>query len=141
METIKLIIRHKFKRILGKLIPELRFIKTDLKNMVWNEMTNKELECEISGKSFLYPPYHLDLVRLDDYSYIAGNSWIPRTVIGKFCSIGMYFICGRGIHPTNGISTSPYFYSTEKQNGASISKNNKIEERKWISIGNDCSSV
>jgi acetyltransferase-like isoleucine patch superfamily enzyme len=59
------------------------------------------------------------------------------TSVGKFCSIGPNLICGRGVHPTTGISTSPMFYSTRKQNGMTLSVEDKIEERKNISIGND----
>ncbi|RRN76434.1 CatB-related O-acetyltransferase, partial [Pseudoxanthomonas sp. SGD-10] len=70
-------------------------------------------------------------------SYIATNAVISQTSIGKYCSIGPNFICGWGIHPTNGLSTSPMFYSTKKQNGFSLSKTDKIEERKQIKIGND----
>jgi len=65
------------------------------------------------------------------------NSWISQSEIGKFCSIGPNFLCGWGIHPTKGISTSPMFYSTMKQNGTTLSKVDKIEERKPIIIGND----
>ena len=57
--------------------------------------------------------------------------------IGKFCSIGPNFCCGLGIHPTDGISTSPMFYSTAGQNGISLCKENKIEEFKQTAIGND----
>ena len=59
------------------------------------------------------------------------------TKIGKFCSIGPNFFCGWGVHPTNGISTSPMFYSTKKQNGITLSLEDKIDERKQIIIGND----
>ena len=59
------------------------------------------------------------------------------TTIGKFCSIGPNLVCGWGIHPTDGISTSPMFYSTREQNGITLSNTDKIEERKPISIGND----
>ena len=59
------------------------------------------------------------------------------TDIGKFCSIGPNFVCGYGIHPTNTVSTSPMFYSKHKQNGITLSKEKKIQERKPIRIGND----
>ena len=65
------------------------------------------------------------------------NSFISTTTIGKFCSIGPNFICGWGIHPLNGISTSPMFYSTRKQNGITLSRKDKIDEYKPIIIGND----
>ena len=59
------------------------------------------------------------------------------TDIGKFCSIGPNFVCGYGIHPTDGVSTSPMFYSTHKQNGTTFAKEEKTQERKRINIGND----
>ncbi len=70
-------------------------------------------------------------------TYIADNANISLTSIGKFCSIGPNFLCGWGIHPIDGISTSPAFYSTLQQNGMTFSKNDKIIERKQISIGHD----
>lgn len=82
-------------------------------------------------------PFFLSKVTLDDFSYISWNSRVYNTDIGKFCSIGPNFCCGLGIHPTNGISTSPMFYSVAKQNGISLSEVNKIEETKKTSIGND----
>ena len=92
---------------------------------------------EISSKSKLYPIYHIYNSSIGDYTYIARNSFVSKSTIGKFCSIGPNFLCGWGIHPTNGLSTSPMFYSTRKQNGVSLSTNDKIEERKEIKIGND----
>lgn len=85
----------------------------------------------------LYSKYIIVQSEIGDYTYIAGNSNISCATIGKFCSIGTNFICGWGIHPTNGISTAPMFYSTLKQNGMTLSLSDKIEERKKISIGND----
>ena len=74
---------------------------------------------------------------ISDYTYISRNSMISLTTIGKFCSIGTNFISGMGIHPTDGLSTSPAFYSTRNQAGITFSETNKIEERKEINIGND----
>ena len=70
-------------------------------------------------------------------TYVSSNSHISQTTIGKYCSIGPNLICGWGIHPTNGISTAPCFYSTRKQNGMTFSTENKIDERLPIIIGND----
>lgn len=82
-------------------------------------------------------PCNLANVRLGDYSYIARNADISNTVIGRFCSVGPNFCCGLGIHPVNGISTAPMFYSTAKQNGMTLAIKNKTEETKCTSIGND----
>lgn len=85
----------------------------------------------------IYSPSHISESSIGDYTYIAMNPYISMTKIGKYCSIGPNFFCGWGIHPTNGISTSPMFYSTGKQNGITLSNTDKIEERKPIVIGND----
>lgn len=82
-------------------------------------------------------PFFLHGVQLGDYSYISKNSNVKNCIIGKFCSIGPNFCCGLGLHPTNGISTSPMFYSTARQNGVTLSKENKVEESKQTKIGND----
>ncbi len=74
---------------------------------------------------------------IGDYSYFGGGCTVQHTSIGKFCSIGPNFICGWGIHPTDGFSTSPVFYSTKKQNGTTFCTENKVEEYKPIVIGND----
>ena len=85
----------------------------------------------------VYPPYRLRNTSLGAYSYIARNADINNCEIGKFCSIGPNFCCGQGIHPTNGISTSPMFYSTARQNGVSLCKKGKVQEFKRVQIGND----
>lgn len=90
-----------------------------------------------SSKSRITAPYYIHNVELGDYSYIAKNCTIKNTKIGKFCSIGPNLSAGLGVHPTNGISTSPMFYSRAKQNGFSLSPKNKIEEHQKITIGND----
>lgn len=82
-------------------------------------------------------PRHIRNTDIGDYTYISQNSWISGATIGKFCSIGPNLFCGWGIHPTTGISTSPSFYSTKKQNGRSFCKEDKFEEKKKINIGND----
>lgn len=94
-------------------------------------------KCQISGKTKIMGLRCLAYVSIDDYTYIAQNSNISYANIGKYCSIGPNFLCGWGIHPINGISTSPMFYSTEKQNGFSLCAETKFEERKIITIGND----
>lgn len=94
-------------------------------------------DSSISKCSKIHGLHHIVKSNIGDYSYVANNSQISFTTIGKYCSIGPNFYCGRGIHPINGISTSPMFYSTLKQNGYSFTTLSKIEEVKKISIGND----
>lgn len=111
------------------------FPKTKFGNLSLNK--NILFNCQLSESVRLTIPYDLRQVGVDDYSYISRNSYINNTDIGKFCSIGPNFCCGLGIHPTNGISTSPMFYSTAMQNGFSLTTEDKIIESKKIIIGND----
>lgn len=127
---IKRILRY----IIRKVFPEISILSQDLN---WDFIASSQMDVSRGGNTLLYPPYHINHSTIGDYSYIAQNSYISQTTIGKFCSIGPNFVCGWGIHPTSGISTSPMFYSTMKQNGVSLSKFDKIIERKPIHIGND----
>lgn len=92
---------------------------------------------KIDKRSKLYHRFALNNVIIGRYSYIGRNSNIDNTTIGDFCSIGPNFCCGIGIHPTNGISTSPCFYSTKKQCGFTFASSDKCKEMKPVAIGND----
>ncbi|WP_374951911.1 CatB-related O-acetyltransferase [Mucilaginibacter sp.] len=79
-------------------------------------------------------------------TYIADKSYISKTLIGKFCSIGSHVQTGLGVHPSGGFaSTHPAFYSTQRQAGFSFVKNNLFndhvyidEQQKYVvKIGND----
>lgn len=100
-------------------------VKSESSNVSWGRFTK------------VRAPWFLHDVQLGDYSYIARNSFVNHCIIGKFCSIGPNFCCGAGIHPTNGISTAPMFYSTAGQNGMTLCKEDKVEEHKQTLIGND----
>ena len=107
------------------------------KTMGYSLVCSEKANVEFGKHTNAQPPFFLHSVRLGDYSYIAKNSNISNCVIGKFCSIGPNFCCGLGVHPTNGISTAPMFYSPAKQNGMSLCKESKVEESKKTIIGND----
>lgn len=102
----------------------------------WN-INNHGKFNKIDKNAKVYGPSYIEHVIVGMGSYIAPNSTITYTEIGNFCSIGPNFFCGWGIHPLDGISTSPIFYSTKKQAGFTFSKTDKIKERKLIEIGND----
>ncbi len=112
-----------------------------LKNKSINVKKKLENEALINSQLLpnakLYAPYSILDSVIGSYTYVSYRSSISKTRIGKFCSIGPNFLCGWGIHPSNSISTSPMFYSTSKQNGMSLTKVDKIVERKQIKIGND----
>jgi acetyltransferase-like isoleucine patch superfamily enzyme len=106
-------------------VPELR------KLLVKNNFVDERKHIKI------YFPFSMSDVQIGSHTYIAMNSIINKTSVGKFCSIGPNLLCGWGIHPTNGISTAPMFYSTLMQNGMSLSEENKTIELKRIIIEND----
>jgi virginiamycin A acetyltransferase len=103
----------------------------------WNWNTTTLESTTVHAKAVLYPPYSFVKATVDLGTAIGPSSRVSETSIGRFCSIGPNFLCGWGIHPIDGISTSPVFYSTKKQAGFTYSTTDKIEERKKIEIGND----
>ena len=131
---IKRIIYQKTRALMLRAMPDLAKVE-GIDTTHYNR--NTQNDCKIGKYARLYSPYHIFQAEIGDYTYIAQNSHISITTIGKFCSIGPNVVCGWGIHPTDGISTSPMFYSTMKQNGMTLSAKDKVEERKGITIGND----
>lgn len=107
------------------------------KTVGYSLVRSEKAETNTGIHTKVYPPYYLHDVQLGDYSYVAKNCTISHCSIGKFCSIGPNFCCGLGIHPINGVSTAPMFYSTAKQNGMTFCDKNKLEETKQTVIGND----
>jgi acetyltransferase-like isoleucine patch superfamily enzyme len=134
-------IEIKFKNFINSIIRSILFRFVPESRVLFNKNTHWDICIDVNNnytsKVKLYSPFSITNSIIGDYTYVAVNSSIFNTNIGKFCSIGPNFFCGWGIHPTNGISTNPMFYSTKLQNGASLSMSNKIEENKSIKIGND----
>lgn len=129
------VMRTCIRRLLYWVLPELKMLKDRTFHFDWlqSTLTNTEMEQQVR----LYEPYDISDSKIGRYTYIAKNSHISNTTIGRFCSIGPNLICGWGVHPTSFLSTHPMFYSTQKQNGITLSEEDKIEERKPINIGND----
>lgn len=128
-------IKYYIQKLIGRLFdkPIIKKGKTVGYSLIRSERYNT-----VTGKyTNVVDPFFLHNVSLGDYSYIARNGNISNASIGKFCSIGPNFCCGLGIHPTNGISTSPMFYSTTGQNGLTLCEKNKCEEQRQTYIGND----
>lgn len=127
--------RRLLRRMLYWIIPELRLLRD--KNYDFSKLLRYNDQYDESKHIHIYAPFSLNETNIGNYTYISKNSHISKTTIGSFCSIGPNLVCGWGIHPTNGISTSPMFYSTMKQNGMTFSEVDKIIERKPVKIGND----
>lgn len=128
-------LKYYLQKLLGNLLhtPIIPQGKTCGYSLTKSEISNST----VADKAHVYPPFFLHRVEVGAYSYIAKNSNITNCTIGKFCSIGPNFCCGLGIHPTDGISTSPMFYSMSKVNGVSLVEQNKVVESKHTTIGND----
>lgn len=113
-------------------------IKKILRKIIYWATSHKSVvNSNISELSSVLSPCKLIAVNMDDFSYIAPGADMANVKIGKFCSIGPYCIAGKGIHPTNGLSTSPVFYSSSFTTLPSFSKYDKVVENKQIIIGND----
>lgn len=85
----------------------------------------------------LYRPYRIYDTQVGDYTYVARNAMINGTTVGRFCSIGPNFVCGKGTHPTDKLSTAPMFYSLGCQNGMTLAREDKLDEMRSVEIGND----
>lgn len=107
------------------------------KTVGYSLVRSEKSDVVLGRNTKVYPPYFLQHMQLGDFSYVAKNCSISHCSIGKFCSIGPNFCCGLGIHPNNGVSTSPMFYSTAKQNGMTLCSESKVAETKQTVIGND----
>ena len=128
---MKKLVRKLFYRV----FPELRVLEQ--KDVDLSLLRRQRDHIDTDKHVALYAPYSVIDSCIGKYTYIAHNSIVSQATIGNFCSIGPNFVCGWGVHPYHGISTSPMFYSTRKQNGMTLSAHDKVEERKPIVIGND----
>jgi virginiamycin A acetyltransferase len=119
-------------RIFRLLLPEVGLLK-----QIAEERNNYLKQTMLEQPVKLYGLCRIIDSDVGKFTYIADGAIISLTSIGRFCSIGPNLLCGYGIHPLNGISTSPMFFSVKKQNGYSLCDVDKIEERKKINIGHD----
>jgi acetyltransferase-like isoleucine patch superfamily enzyme len=134
---VKRISKKILRVILIKFFPEWNPILVTKNQIGWSRIVQNIKGSFIPRSAKVYSPGSVINSRIGEYTYISQNSFVTYSEIGKFCSIGPNFCCGWGIHPLEGISTSPMFYSTQAQNGVTLSATNKVQERKKITIGND----
>lgn len=118
-------IKNKIGDWLAETLPDYKYYRSNHSNV------------RIGKHVKFYQPTALRNVVIGDFSYIGHFCHIQNAQIGKFCSIGPRCLIGWGIHPINGISTAPMFYSKRKQNGMTLSKNDKVREIDTIEIGHD----
>lgn len=135
MNKIRIWIRNFGRKILRFFLQKEMYVFDQ--DIDWGHIMHNMIESQIGKNVKIYDPSFVNKSEIGDYTYISTNANISLTRIGKFCSIGPNLLCGWGHHPTNGISTSPMFYSTRQQNGLTLTDKDKIEEREFITIGND----
>ena len=128
-------LKYYLQKLLGSIL-NMPIIPQD-KTCGYSLTKSEKANSAVAENACVYSPFFLHKVEIGAYSYVAKNCSITNCTIGKFCSIGPNFCCGLGIHPTNGISTSPMFYSPSKVNGSSLVQQPKVEESKRSLIGND----
>jgi chloramphenicol O-acetyltransferase type B len=75
--------------------------------------------------------------RIARYTYVARHAYLNLVTVGSFCSIGPSVLAGLGEHPIDLGTTSPAFYSTRRQCGATFARSDHFPERRPIIIGHD----
>jgi acetyltransferase-like isoleucine patch superfamily enzyme len=94
--------------------------------------------CQFGSYNTLYGGVVLGNVTLGDFSYVAENSKIANTEIGKFSCIGPEVVIGLGKHPSRDfVSVHPIFYSPLRQAQNTFASHSCYEEFGRIQIGND----
>lgn len=120
------------------------FKKWSLESRYRKEHLHLEYMAEVSNCKFnryntIYKYARLRDSELGDFSYVARNSQIYNTKIGKYTCIGPNVNTGMGAHPSaEFVSSHPLFYSTLGQSsGLVIVEQNLFEEFPRTVIGND----
>ena len=121
-------------------------IKRRIKNFYFNfKNSNKNLKVEkdvyinkhtvLEGNNRIYNFSEIPDTYVGFGTYIARNSKLPNSIIGRYCSIGENVSLIIGRHPVNEfVSTHPAFFSTEKQAGFTYVNEKKFPERKYVKV-------
>lgn len=118
-------------------------IKYKIRKNYWlSVFSNISKETYLEGYNKIYKGANLEYSKVGIGTYIGTNSFLPRSQIGRFCTIGPEVKLVRGRHPAHDfVSIHPAFYSTRKQAGFTFVNENKFEEfstgKYALKIGND----
>lgn len=128
---------------LGELFYKVKYVgEYKVTRVLWFKYREKQIfNVRPNGRSFnkicLFSP---KIKNIGKNSYSAVNLVIQdeKTSIGAFCSIGEKVVLGHGEHPTNFLSSSPYFYFTNmKWKNDNMPSHDEYWDLEPISIGND----
>lgn len=117
------------------------------KNCIFEKNTEiNYTNCVFEGNNRIAIGTKLENVKIGYGSYVGKDSFIIKSKIGRYCSIGPDVKIISGAHPTTKfVSTHPSFFSTRKQGGFTYVQNNKFAEFAYadenekflVEIGND----
>ena len=125
---------------INNLFLKIRYL---LKKNIWINFSSKiSKNTVLEGYNKIFEGANIENSKIGLGSYIGKNSFLPKSEIGRFCTIGPEVKLVSGKHPSHDfISIHPAFYSTRKQAGFTFVSTNKFEEfskgRYSIKIGND----
>jgi acetyltransferase-like isoleucine patch superfamily enzyme len=120
--------------------------KNNNKKITFGKNVKIDNHCAFGGYNTLMNNTSFFSSNIGFASYVANNTVIKKTKIGKFCSIGDYVRTCLGVHPSSGfVSTSPSFYSLKSPTHLSYANEQYFEEHSYIDdekkyvveIGND----
>lgn len=115
-------------------------------SVILKENTIVSLNSIFEGKSVIEKKSNITDSFIGLGTYIAPNSYMPNTKIGRFCSIGQNVRACIGRHPASKfVSTHPAFFSKDEHAGFTFVDENKYSEHLYIDtekryvleIGND----
>jgi acetyltransferase-like isoleucine patch superfamily enzyme len=113
-------------------------LKAQFKNKNLSWLMFYDVHTKISSKSAIQRFVIIRQSNIGEFSYIGHNSNIFRATIGKFCSVSRYVNIGLSSHPSNFLSTSPIFFSSNNAIGYKwIDKDAYDDQPAPIFIGND----
>ncbi len=145
---------RKIKFFIGKIISypavvkQRKFFKNEFakKNIIIGKNVSFNVFSEFEGNNYFYDNVNLNASKVGFGTYIAFNSFMPRTKIGRFCAIGENVRTHLGMHPSKDwVSIHPAFFSNQAQAGFTFTGENLFDEHKYIDdnkkfvveIGND----
>lgn len=113
-------------------------IKKYLKKLSTSKLVYLKLNSKISKSSKISRFCKIKNSTIGKYSYVGPSTIINNCSIGNYCSISSDVKIGLGTHPTNFLSSSPLFYSSNNIFGESNYTHLEFnDEIKKTEIGND----
>jgi len=130
---------YSMKKI-NNLVSKIKYL---LKKKIWLSFSVKlNANTKLEGYNKIFKGANIENSKVGFGSYIGINTFLPKSDIGRFSTIGPEVKLVSGKHPAHDfVSIHPAFYSTRKQAGFTFVSENKFEElskeKYSIKIGND----